>query len=450
MALEDFFGTEGEVDPGTPGLGGAYMGNAIPASFQGSIGEIEALQRPLLERKNKLMEQLYEPDHFSFGGAVAQALVGFLPAILGKTLAGNAGGAIGARAGLEGLGSYDKISKAYRADEQKQQAAEVKTLGDEYSNYEALKKTLLTGGMVRGNQEEQRKYEDTRRRPGGDIYDYERQKMAQQHAYRTSEIAMSQAGDGNNKQADPALMATTKYAIEQRFKDQPELAQEFVQKLASNPTVKSVEEMSRQLGLRDIEKRDSGLMQQSAAALFDRIIKPVEKDVEKTFNSTKKLYSLVDSNTGVTIGTIKSLFNRAINEEVGASAEGDISRGLQKNLQMELAELQNYLSRAPDTEALSPPYKQSIKTLLSELAAVQLERLDRVDAKLKTYAPTISKYANDEQPEFYRDWTMPTRRSLEGLRGGPSAPPVGKQYPPDQEALIQKRLNEKLAAAGRR
>lgn len=417
MALEDFFGTDETVDPYAGGIGDAYTGNAISPGHKLAIAKIEELQRPLLERKNKLMEQLYEPDHLSFGGAVAQALVGFLPAILGKTLAGNAGGAIGAKAGLEGLGTYDTISKAYRADEQKQQTAEAKSLEDKYNNYETLKKTLLTGGMVRGNQEEQRKYEDTRRRPGGDIYDYEREKMALQHKYRTSEIAL--AKDSNKPSSADLDFAKSSLVSNAQvlYKDDPKLP-EIINQISSINSEEGIRAARLAMGQRGQIMSKGASEQQQIGNLVEQSTKKVEEQLAGYEFAIKQLKG---NNTGVTGNFIR----RAMVKMSGDNrvSDKDVAGIIPNTLTSRYADVVNAISSTGDEESFKPEMRKRLAEFLTDFADSQIKSVKELPQMLEEKrfeAPTASALgyfdkARSGYGKHYVDRFERARRQAEDL-----------------------------------
>lgn len=450
MALEDLFGTDATVDPYAGGIGDAYTGNAISPGHKAAIAKIEELQRPLLERKNKLMEQLYEPDHLSFGGAVAQALVGFLPAILGKTLAGNAGGAIGAKAGLEGLGTYDTISKAYRADQQKQGLAQVKSIDDERAVARDLEKTLLTGGIRSKEVEEQRKYEDTRRRPGGDIYDFELKKMGLENQYRLGQIAANaNANDGppvSQAEVDAAIaqlrrsvpveqqgtLAAQEAAIRDAAKDRS-VFNTHLQKYVPSAGA------ANQAGYLDLARtkfdssRNSGELVAAGPNTDPRGLPKAQEVLQSkkmlTYYGTELANSLAKN--GV------AFFDDA------AGRQSQLAAGMINALRLMDAQGANFtgMERASNIQQmLSLPDTAAIAYATDMLRGISQEN------KLQDFLRDLNYRADSTLGVLGYKYVPSDANPTSTMTQAPSA--SSKQYPPDIEAQIQKRLNEKLTAAG--
>lgn len=396
----------------------------LDAGTTSTIDQLRTERQPLLERRNKLMEQLYQPDHLSYGGMIGQALTAFLPVLLGKAMAGNAGGAAGAVAGAQGLKTWQTLDAQRKQDEQRKGLADINSLESEIKGNIDLEKTLREGGVQRQQKMQDAVLEQSQYLPGSPRYNFEMDRMSMQHKNRMGEMsyAKSLANDGSsgNGSADPAVIESTKYAIEQRFgKDSPE-AQNFISKLSNNTNQKAIEEMRRQLGLGDPEKRDSSLTEASSARLYDRVIKPVEQNLNKDFDSAKNLLMLLDNNSGITAGAVRGQWARVVAGEKGVLTDRDINRNLSSNSQADLARLMNYFNNAPDNETFSAEYKQMIKNVLLESAQLQLDKYSKIDKQLGDLAPTISKYAYEQDPKFYSQWTSSGKERLNSLLGNSS------------------------------
>jgi len=442
MAYDDI------VNPGTD-IG--YDGVVSP-EYEDKLGQLRSMDRPLLERRNKLMDQIYEPDHLSFGGAVAQALVGFLPAILGKTLAGNVGGAIGARAGLDGLGTYDTISKAYRADEQKQGLAQVKSIDDERAVARDLEKTLLTGGIRSKEVGEQRQYEDTRRRPGGDIYDYEFKKMGVENQYRLGQIAASaNANDGppvSQPEVDAAIaqlrrsvpveqqgaLAAQEAAIRDAAKDR-NVFNTYLQKYVPSAGA------ANQAGYLDLARtkfdssRNSGELVAAGPNTDPRGLPKAQEVLQ-----SKKMLNYYGSELANSLAK-----NGVAFFDDAAGRQSQLAAGMINALRLMDAQGANFtgMERASNIQQmLSLPDTAAIAYATDMLRGISQEN------KLQDFLRDLNYRADSTLGVLGYKYAPPDASSTSA---NIQAPTTGaKQYPPDQEALIQKRLNEKLAAAGRR
>lgn len=135
----DLFDEENTTDIEAGGLGITDWNAG--ANYQSS------LQTPLLERRSKIMEELYAPDHLDAGGLAGQALVAILPALLGRAIGGARGGVVGSQAGLTGLDIATKQRAADRQLGQQRSIAQLKNVEEELDQARKLESQYRLEGL---------------------------------------------------------------------------------------------------------------------------------------------------------------------------------------------------------------------------------------------------------------------------------------------------------------
>lgn len=423
----------------------------LDAATTSSIEDVRAQRQPLLERRNKLMEQLYQPDHLSYGSMIGQALTAFLPVLLGKAMAGNAGGAAGAVAGAQGLKTWGALSDKQKQDEQRSGLANINSLDAEIKGNVDLEKTLREGGLKRQGKMEDVALEQSQFLPGSPRYNFEMAKMSAQHKNRMGEMAYAKSLSADESKtkaksaADPALIESTKYAIQQRFGKDSEEAKTFGNLLNSDISERSIEEMRRQLGLGDPEKRALGLEQPGRQALYNNVIKPAKQKLDDEYNSLASLKMMVNNKSGVLVGALRGQWATSVAGEGARKTDDDINRNLTPNAWSKIKEIENYFNDAPEDSPLSPRYKELINDVLAEIGAIHLQKYANLDRELETLAPGLAKYANQNDPNFYSNWTAPGKeraQRLFGYSGKRDTVNQNNSMPAISEDAIQKRILE--------
>lgn len=197
-------------------------------------------------------------------------------------------------------------------------------------------------------------------------------------------------------------------------------------------------------------KRDSGKEARFQQAMDYKAQEALRKDLgdlDKGFRKSRANFNKIkdllkpDEKGTVSIGNIRTIlnsFSRAVGDEKGNMAEGDVRRSLLDNIELKLAEIGTQFSSDPDSSRV--PVK-SISTMYAGIKAAEAAlkdfnkgRLTEIDA---VYGEPDSLYAN-----MY--YTRGGKKQVEAMK---------KEYGLDQkdsgetkEAFIARRLEEKRKA----
>lgn len=234
---------------------------STPEAYKSSLNSINEELSQVRDNRSKLQKDLEAPEEYNIGELASSALLALVPAIAGYAIGGARTGAIGAAAGIEGLGTYTKLHN-------KDYATKREAVKEELADTKGIERSLLGQKASLNAQEANRQQ----------AYNLAREKYGQALSLNDRRFGQDIALENLRTKNDMALKGVPSYSDLHKDPSEDGVTPEFLKAvkdnfnsigrkdladaITENTTAKMVESLQRQANL---NMRDRGLDTQENA-----------------------------------------------------------------------------------------------------------------------------------------------------------------------------------------